>query len=65
MLNTKLFQNIQNILWELSVVKEHKIQKNELLRNIFKSPYMIPPDIVREYLKHIIYPYTLSNNQFT
>ena len=27
MLNTKLFQNIQNILWELSIVKEHKILK--------------------------------------
>jgi hypothetical protein len=27
MLNTKLFQNIQNILWGLSIVKEHKILK--------------------------------------
>ena len=26
---------------------------------------MIPPDIVRVYLTHIIYLYTLSNNQFT
>jgi hypothetical protein len=41
-----------------------KKSKNESLRNTFKSPYMIPPDIVREYLKHIIYLCTLSNNQF-
>jgi hypothetical protein len=27
MLNTKLFQNIQNILGELSIVKEHEILK--------------------------------------
>lgn len=27
MLSTKLFQNIQNILWELSIIKEHKILK--------------------------------------
>ena len=27
MLNTKLFQNIQNILWPLSIVKEHRILK--------------------------------------
>jgi hypothetical protein len=27
MFKTKLFQNIQNILWELSIVKEHKILK--------------------------------------
>jgi hypothetical protein len=25
---------------------------------------MIPPDIVREFLKHIIYLYKFSNNQF-
>ena len=55
MLNTKLFQNIQNILWGLIIVKEHKILKNESLRNIFKSPYLITPDIVREYLKCIVY----------
>jgi hypothetical protein len=27
MLNTKLFQNIQNILWKLKIVKQHKILK--------------------------------------
>jgi hypothetical protein len=31
---------------------------------MFRSPYVIPPDIVREYLKCTIYLCTLSNNQF-
>ena len=35
--------------------KQNKKQK------IFKSPYMILPDIVRQYLKHIIYLCILSN----
>jgi hypothetical protein len=36
-LNIKLFQNIQNIIWKLSIGKEHKILKNESLRNIFSQ----------------------------
>ena len=67
MLNTKLFQHIQNTLWELSSVKGQNILKinNESIINISKGPYMTSPDIVREYLKCIIYLCTLSNNQFT
>jgi hypothetical protein len=65
MLNSKLFQNIQNVLGELSIVKEHKILKMKSLRNIFKGPYMLPPDIVREYLRCVIYLCTLSNYKFT
>jgi hypothetical protein len=42
-----------------------KNKKKERKKNILKNPYMIPPDIVREYLKHIIYLCTWSNNQFT
>jgi hypothetical protein len=52
MLNTKLFQKMQNIPWELSIVKEHKILKQ--LRNICKSHYMISPDIVRVFKTHYI-----------
>ena len=43
-------------------VKHSKIAgniKNESLRNIFKSPYMITPDTVREYLKCILYLCTI------
>jgi hypothetical protein len=34
MLNTKLFQNTQNILWELSIVKEHRIFKMNIKKYI-------------------------------
>lgn len=61
MWNTKLFQNIQNI-----GIKHNKRTQNikNDSRNTFKSPYMIPPEIVREYLKCIIYLCILPNNQF-
>jgi hypothetical protein len=41
MLNTKLFQNIQNIFWELSTVKVHKILKWIIKKYILKPFYDI------------------------
>lgn len=39
--------------------------KNESLGSIFQGRYVIPPDRVREYSKHIIYLYTLCYYKFT
>jgi hypothetical protein len=63
MWNTKLFQNIQNNFCEFSIVKKHKILKINHYKYIQK-PLYDTPDILREYLKHIKYLCTLSNNQF-
>ena len=33
-LRIKLFQNIHDIIWELSIGKEHKMLRTDLIRNI-------------------------------